>query len=306
MRKLIGVSGAGLIALLVLTGCNGGKGDVVAKIGSEKIGTKMVEERLQETPPAYQSYLNTDSGRKQFLDLMVRERVVVAAAHKSGVKNRAEYKKALADFKKEQARRARDYEDNLAMELYIRDLNGTELNVTDQDVEKYYADHKTEYTRPVEVTVKHILVTTPEDADKVLARVKKGEDFSKLAREVSTDPISAERGGEIGPFRKGDLVPEFEDAVFAMKIGQVSQVVKTQFGYHIIKKTSEKALPARGLDESKGEIKKMLQKSKFDAWLEKTKKQFNVKIDYTKLAGIPSFPSPEAMPQEEGKGPQGK
>jgi Parvulin-like peptidyl-prolyl isomerase len=235
MRKLIGLSGAGLVAVLVLAGC-GGKDDVVAKIGSEKLKTSTVEERLQETPPSYQSYLNTEAGRKQFLDLLVRERVVVASAKKAGVKNRAEYKKALADFKKDQARRARDYEENLAMELYIRDLNGTELNVTDQDVEKYYNDHIAEYKRPVEVVARHILVPTQEEAEKALDRVKKGENFAKVAREVSADPISAERGGEIGPFRKGDLVPEFEDAAFPLKVGQVSPIIKTQFGYHIIKR----------------------------------------------------------------------
>lgn len=298
MRTLLGLLGAGLI--FILAGCNGNDG-VVAKIGNEKLKTSAVEERLQETPPSYQSYLNTEAGRKQFLDLLVRERVVVASAKKAGVKNRAEYKKALADFKKDQARRARDYEENLAMELYIRDLNGTELNVTEQDVEKYYNDHIAEYKRPVEVMARHILVPTQEEAEKALARVKKGESFAKVAREVSTDPISAERGGEIGPFRKGDLVPEFEDAAFPLKVGQVSPIVKTQFGYHIIKKTSEKTLPPRSFDDVQAEIRKILQKTRFDAWLEKAKKKLNVKVDYSKLAGIQAFPAPE---QEEA--PQGK
>ncbi|MHB9154119.1 MAG: peptidylprolyl isomerase [Endomicrobiales bacterium] len=301
MKKLIGfgVSIVGLSALLVLAGC-GSKDEVVAKVGGQKISLKMVSERLQDAPPAYHDYLGTEAGRKQFLDLMVRERLVIESARKAGTQNKEEFKKALGEFKRDQLRRIRDYEDNLLMELYIRDLHDKVITVADKEVEQYYQEHRSEYARPVEVVARHILVATPEEAEKARARVKAGADFARVAKEVSTDPISAERGGEIGPFRKGDLVPEFEQAVFPLKTGEVSPVVKTQFGYHIIKKVHEKTLPARSMDESKFDIKKMLQKIKFDAWLEKTKEKYNVNVNYGVLSRIPASASPENAGMPDG------
>jgi len=283
-----------------LCGC-GPQGKAIARIGKTKITSKMVEERIMDAPPAYQSYLTTSAGRKQFLDLLVRERIVVEAAKKAGVNKRDEYKKAVADYKKEQARKFKEYQESLLMELYVRELHDKELNATDKDVESYYAEHKDEFTRPLEVTAKHILVPTRQEAEKVLERVKSGEDFSKIAKEVSTDPISAGRGGEIGPFRRGDLVPEFEKAVFPLKVGEVSGIVETQFGFHVIKKINQKALPPRSFEEARSEIKKFIEKNKFDAWLEKAKTEFNVKVDYGMLSKLPV----QAMPQAPAAGQPG-
>ena len=259
-----------------------------------------------DAPPAYQSYLGTQAGRKQFLDLLVREQVVIEDAKKSGVNKLDEYKRMVSDYKKDQAKKFKEYQDSLLMELFVRQLHDKELGATEQDVEKYYTEHKEEFLHPLEVTAKHILVPTRALADKVLARVKSGEDFSKIAKEVSTDPISAARGGEIGPFRRGDLVPEFEKAVFPLKIGEVSDIVETQFGFHVIKKVSQKALPPRSLEEAKPELKKYLEKTKFDAWLEKAKASLNVKVDYSMLSQLPA-PAMNPMQQlggQAGPGPR--
>lgn len=274
------------VCLMLVAGC-GTKDTNVAVIGKQKVGLKAVAERLQDAPPAYQSYLNTSAGRKQFVDLMVREKVVLEAARRAGVKGRAEYKKAIADFKKEQARRVKEYEDSLLMELYVRELQEKDLAVTDKDVEAFYTQNQAEYQQPRAIVARHILVPSQEEADKVLARLKAGEDFAKVAKEVSSDPISAMRGGEIGPFKKGDLVPEFEQAVFPLKPGETSGAVKTQFGFHIIKKVSEQALPAMKPEEAKLEIKKTLEKQKLDSWFEKTKASLGVKVNYDALSKMP-------------------
>ena len=251
MKKFLA---AGLCVMFCVAAC-GKKNKVVATIGSDKITIGSLAERIQETPPGYQNLLATAAGKKQFLDLLVRERVVLEAAKQAGVTKTAAYMKTIADFRKEQTRRMRDYEENILMETFINDLHAKELNASEADVEKYYQDHKIEYTRPTEIVARHILVPTKEGAEKVLARIKNGEDFGKVAGEVSVDPISAARGGEIGPFRKGNLVPEFETAVFALKTGQVSDIVQTQFGFHIIKKVSEKAIAPVPEQEANADIK---------------------------------------------------
>ena len=289
-----------------LCGCED-KGKAVATIGSNKITLKTVETRIMDAPPAYQGYLSTQAGRKQFLDLLVREQVVIEGAKKSGVNKLDEYKKMVADYQKEQAKKFKEYQDSLLMELYVRQLHDKELGSTDQDIEKYYNDHKDEFLHPMEVTAKHILVPTRALAEKVLARVKSGEDFSKVAKEVSTDPVSASRGGEIGPFRRGDLVPEFEKAVFPLKVGEISDIVETQFGFHVIKKISQKSLPVRSLAEATPELKKYLEKTKFDAWLEKAKASLNVKVDYSMLSQLPApviNPMQQFGGQATGPGPR--
>lgn len=283
-----------LLIVFALTGCNS-KEKVIAKIGTEQISTKMIQERMKEAPPAYQNYLNTEAGKKQFVDLLVRERVVVESARKAGMDKRDEYKKAVNEFEKDQARRAKEYKENLLVDMYIRDLHDKELSSTQQEIDKYYQDHISEYEKPQEVTAQHILLPTKEEAEKVYARVKAGEDFAKLAKEVSKDPISASRGGEIGPFKKGDLVPEFEKAVFPLKVNEVSSIVQTQFGFHIIKKIKEKALPKEDEETSKAEIKKMMEKIKFDEWLEKSKNKFGVKINTEELSKLKTA-APESEP----------
>jgi len=91
-----------------LCGCED-KGKAVATIGSNKITLKTVETRIMDAPPAYQGYLSTQAGRKQFLDLLVREQVVIEGAKKSGVNKLDEYKKMVADYQKEQAKKFKEY-----------------------------------------------------------------------------------------------------------------------------------------------------------------------------------------------------
>jgi parvulin-like peptidyl-prolyl isomerase len=298
MKKFIGL---GLVIVAALAACNK-NGAVVAKIGSDKITVKMLQERMQDAPPAYQSYLATNAGKKQFLDLMVRERVVIDSARAAGYDKKDDYKKAVAEFRKEQARRIRDYEENMLMELYVRDLHDAkQISPTDADVEKYYKEHLDEYTHPKEITARHILLATRAEAEAVRERLKQGADFAKLAQEISTDPISAARGGQIGPFQKGQLVPEFESAVFPLKKGQISEIVETQFGYHIITKMAERPLPARSFEEVKPDILKLLEKTKFDTWYDQAKKKQGVTVNYEALNTLAQPAAAASQSPADGK-----
>ena len=297
MKKLLSL---GLVFLCCFTAC-GKKKEVIAKIGDDKITVGMLEERMQEAPASYAGFLSTDAGKKQFLDLLVRERVVLEAAKKEGVKKSKEYVNALNDFQKDQMRRLRDFRESLMMELYVKKLHTQKIAASTQEVEKYYNENQKDFTHPVEITAKHILVDNMEDAKKILARLRSGEDFSKLAKELSKDTMSATKGGLIGPFKKGDLVPEFESAVFPLKVNQISEIVKTQFGYHIIEKVNEKILPAVSAEEAKTYIQNILQKTKFDQWLEEAKKKYGLELHYDRLKDVvvnqPSMLSQMMAPQ---------
>ena len=143
---------------------------------------------------------------------------------------------------------------------------------TDAEVERYYKEHVAEFEKPRRVKVAHILVRVPpvggseaEEKAKakvleVLKRVRAGEDFAKLAKDVSEDPASAGSGGDLGYVARGEMVPAFEQAAFALKRGEVSQEpVRTPFGYHAIKVTDIQEGGRRPLKEVVAEIKEKLQ-----------------------------------------------
>jgi peptidyl-prolyl cis-trans isomerase C len=146
--------------------------------------------------------------------------------------------------------------------------------VTDEEVKKFYDENKDKlFKRPEQVRASHILCgvdpkATKEEKDKAKAKaeellkeVKAGKDFAELAKANSTCP-SKEKGGDLGFFSKGQMVPAFESAAFALKPGEVSNVVETQFGYHIIKLTEKKDAGVANLDEVKERIRDYLKNAK--------------------------------------------
>jgi peptidyl-prolyl cis-trans isomerase D len=145
------------------------------------------------------------------------------------------------------------------------------IKVTDQDLQTYYDQHREEFRVPEQVKVTHILIKTPlpaagakEDekavadakakADDVLKQVKAGGDFAKLAEKYSDDPGSAKNGGELGWIGRGRTVPEFEKAAFSLGKGQTSDLVKSSYGFHIIRVEDKQEAHLKSLAEVKAEI----------------------------------------------------
>lgn len=148
--------------------------------------------------------------------------------------------------------------------------------VTDEAIKKAYDDQIKLIPVQDEVHARHILVPTEDDAKKVEARLKAGEDFAKVAKEVSKDPGSADQGGDLGWFTKDRMVKEFADAAFNMKPGEISQPVKSQFGYHVIKLEERRPQAPPPLDRVKSQISDYLtQKAQQDLF---TKLRANAKI----------------------------
>lgn len=111
--------------------------------------------------------------------------------------------------------------------------------VTDAEMQTYYKDHQDEFTAD-EVTAQHILVADKALAEKILTQLKAGANFAEMAAKYSIDTTTKDKGGSLGTFGRGQMVTEFEDAAFALKAGELSNVVKTKYGYHIILVTAKK------------------------------------------------------------------
>jgi len=171
------------------------------------------------------------------------------------------YEKNKAKYNVQEKRKSR-----YVMVDTIQLKKDVDAKITDADLKAYYDLHASEYRLPERVTAQHILFKTndkmtPEQveavrkkATDVLARAKKGEDFSKLAKDFSEDS-TAKDGGNLGDFERGKMVPEFEQAAFSLGPGAISDVVKTQFGFHIIKVNAKQEGKIETFEEAKGQIR---------------------------------------------------
>ena len=143
-----------------------------------------------------------------------------------------------------------------------------------------------------QVWARHILVADEATANTVRQRLLNGEDFSKVAAAVSTDTGTKDKGGDLGWFPKGQMVPEFEAAAFSLKVGEISQPVKSQFGYHIIQVLAHANVPlnATAYDQAKQTV--------FNDWLKKLRDQYKVTTyDSTWQSQVPTDPAAPAVPQ---------
>lgn len=281
---------AAILIAFAITGCNaatkpeGGKaqvakpetakkqeprGDkVVAEIGSEKITLDEVENKIKEMPEQYQAM--AISHKDLFLDSMINQKVLYAAALKEGLEKDANVQNQMLETKR----------DILIKSYLAKEIEG-KVKVTDEDVKKYYTDNKAKFKDPEKIEVSHILLDNEAAAKNALAKLKRGRDFATLAKEKSKCP-SKEKGGDLGLVTRGQTVPEFDQAAFALQPGQLSGVVKTQFGYHIIKVTEKVPEKQLSYDEVKDQLKQMLisekQKQRFEVLLKDLRDKNNVVV----------------------------
>ena len=158
------------------------------------------------------------------------------------------------------------------MLLLDRDQAFSRTTVTPAEVQSYYDGNITQYQTPEQVRASHILLNVAgkdeaavrKQAEGVLAQVKAGGDFAELARKFSEDEGSKVNGGDLDYFSRGRMVPEFEAAAFALEPGQVSDLVRSQFGFHIIKVVDKKPAVTRSLDEVRAQIEEQLKRQRAD------------------------------------------
>lgn len=193
-----------------------GKDGVAAVVNGEKITVAEIRDAYKANPQLKGRVSFNDFYNKA-LDGFISGKIVYQEAVKAKVTDTPEYKAQLALAKQE-----------LARKIYLEQQ--VAKKVTDKDVKKLYDEYKSTFKSEKEVKAKHILVPSKDKADEVIAKLNKGGDFDKLAKEYSKEPA------ELGYFTKRVMVPEFANAAFSMKKGEVSKApVKTQFGYHVIK-----------------------------------------------------------------------
>ena len=213
---------------------------ILAKVNGTPITEQELENELRMLGQRAAEF-NNPQGRAMMLEQIINRKLFLLDAIKSGYEFNSQFKEELQKLKE-------DLLANFAITKAVENVK-----VTDEDIKKFYEDNKDKMLNPEMVNASHILVDSEEKANELLEEIKAEKiTFEEAAKANSTCP-SSQNGGNLGQFGKGQMVPEFDTAVFAMEIGEISGPVKTQFGYHLIKlnsKTEASEIPFEDVKES--------------------------------------------------------
>lgn len=240
---------------------------ILATFSGQTITLEEFNQSWEEVPEDYKLQLD----KSMILDQMISEKLLIQEAKNMGLE---EDNDVLEQIKK-------ITEQILVQGLIEREILD-KINVNDVEVLVYYEQNKDSFTEKEQFHLYNILLETEEEAQDVLEQLKAGKDFSEIAIEKSTGP-SAAQGGDLGYLSRGSIIPEIEDVVFALELGKLSEIIKTDFGFHILKITEKKPETVKALEEVKEDIIQTLlpdkQKDAFENLLEELKDKAEIEIN---------------------------
>lgn len=284
----------GVLAIILIFACakkEEKRASYLAKVGNTVITEADIEREIKNLPDFVQKMFEGVSGRERFLEELVKRELLYQEALKKGLDKDPAYQKKLEDFKKI----------NLVGLLLEREIE-TKTKVSDKEIRDYYEKNKKDFAPVSQVSLSHILVNTEKEAQKILERLKKGEDFAQIAKKSSIDTVSAKKGGDLGFFSKGDIPPEFRIAAVRLKTGEVSEPIKTKSGYEIIKVTDKKVGQVIEFEKIKNLISQNLlaekQKESFDSYMEELKKKYKVEVNKEALSKLAPSEEKEGITKE--------
>lgn len=218
-------------------------GPVIAEVNGTAITAGELTREMKNLPPQIQPMAETDEGKKELVDTMVIREIILQQAKKDGL-----------DKSREVAERMEDLKNKVIVDTYLKKKLEEQAKVSDEELKKFYEQYKEKFKTGDQIKASHILVKSQKEADDLAAQLKGGASFEELAKKHSSDS-SAAKGGDLGWFGKGNMVPEFEKVAFSLKEGQISPVVQTKFGFHIIKVTGTRKAGYMPFEEVKDQIK---------------------------------------------------
>ena len=256
------------------------------RMRKEALENMIVEQLIDEQVKAAQIVVT-----EQDIDDLIK---TMAASQKMSVEDM----KALIEASGqsfEQWKQQMQFEKGIAYQKLFESRFDDKVNITEEDARKYYSENQQQFEIPEQVRASHILIkpdtsdpnvepalakaAAKAKAEELLKQIKDGDDFAELALANSGCPSSA-RGGDLGFFSRGRMAPAFEEAAFALEVGQVSDIVETQFGYHIIKVTDRKDASATMFEQKKDDILKLLTQTRqaelAKEYIESLKAQANI------------------------------
>jgi len=256
-----------LLSIFIIASCSS-KNDIVAKVNGQDITNEeykkafdQVKKQIESDPSYNKNVWNQDYQGKKLIDAvkenvlnnLVTQKILLQEAEKKNIK--VTDKEVTNEYDKEKQTNKditkQDVKDYLIITKLFDDYT-KDVKVTPEEAKKYYDENKNQFEV---VKASHILVPDEKTANEIYDKLMNGADFAALAKEYSIDTSNKDKGGDLGEFPHGVMVPEFDKAVFALKKGEISKPVKTQYGYHIIK---SEGVTIKPFDEVKDSIEKYL------------------------------------------------
>lgn len=289
----------------------------VATVDGEVILMSEYERRAKPVIEEYEKFLKGPDKeirikelKEKILDQMIDEKVLIHEGKRKKIRvNRKEIQDGLREIKKrfgteeeytqELARQGvseGEFKQQVKEQLMVIKLIDQEVKAkvvlpTDSEIEDFYKQNESEMMEPEQMRARHILIKVDENTDKkkalkrirdILKEVKKGKaSFAELAKKYSEGP-TAPRGGDLGFFIRGQMVRKFEEAAFALKVGEISNVVETEYGYHIIQCIEKKASEKKSLEEVRDYLRNFIFQKRMEEYYEKWLRRLRDKASITR------------------------
>jgi len=243
--------------------------------GAENVKSPIDNEfqrKLGEVSQGYQDYVLTPSGRRQFLDVLVREKLVLVAAQQSDVPRSADFRARLEQLRSDEEDRVREGGEAMLTMMWIEDLRKRgAIQPSDDEIRAYINKY------PSEVEIRHVLLASADKAEAVAKRLRSGANFAKVAEKESLDAATAATGGRFPPLLYGEVLPELEEVVFRMRIGEVGGPLKSKFGYHVLRKDAEHKISYDN-EEARERVTRLIEKQKLDRYLQQVQEKHPVEV----------------------------
>jgi peptidyl-prolyl cis-trans isomerase C len=262
------------------------KDPVVATVNGQPVRLSELEIAQQALPQQYRN-MPLQAVFPALLDRIVDSKLVVQEGKKNKVADDPAFKKRMAFV-----------EDQVMQDFWIQ--REVARKITPEKLQQRYEERLKSMPAEEEVHARHILVSTEDEAKAIIADLKKGAAFDKLAKEKSTDKASGAEGGDLGWFKKSDMVKEFADAAFALKKDELTETpVKTQFGYHVIKLEDRRKAPPPAFEELADQLREEMAREAVTAQLDQLRsgakiEKFN--MDGSKVEAAPAKSAAPAAP----------
>ena len=289
---------AGCVLSLAACGRGGGDGKspVVLQVNEKAYTAADVEREITQefrsAPPQVQQFLTTKEGQRQFLDRLVRRELLLQEAEKRKLGDRPEVADPVAALRRD-----------LMTRTLLQEEIGNKVKMEEKDAQEYFQAHPDEFSGD-QIRVRHILVRTEDEAKLALDRLAKNERFEDVAKALSQDSATAAKGGDLDYLKREQLFPDFARAAFELKAGEVSRVVRTPFGYHIIRLVDRKKGQPLGYEQVKDQLQRRLleerRTQRFQQWMKDLEAAAKITRDESALpVGKPA--PPQVVPPPAGQ-----
>ena len=303
MKSRILMAG-GLLWMGLLLGCSksdstapSSENQALATVNDQVITVGDFSKKWSELPEFIQEVYSGENGRKELLDELINRELILQEAQKRKIDQKPEFTNQVDRFR-----------ERLLLDVVLQEEVENRITISEEELSVYFKTHKDALPPIEEVRAQHILVKTNAEARDLLKKLSRGENFTRLAKAYSQDSGTKDHGGDLGLIRKGQTMPEFEAALFSLKPGQTSDVVKTSLGHHIIRVQDRRMVKPLDLQDARDEVRREVIKEKerkyFEELVSSLRAKAAIQVMGPVLAGLPvPGNDPRPVGKESGNGP---